>query len=159
MQDFSNASLWDLAYNLNPTDKELCSTIDPFLAENLEDMDSLLEIYYYLCYGDVHKLLPKTKVRINELLTDELNSEKPVHWYQFKNFRAWLNDELKNELTLRWLENDNVNLDDDWMISSMANDPDTNIKILSKLTRMYKKKKSSINEHLNFISSCVCTKL
>lgn len=145
MQSFTSASLWDLAYSLDPMDKNLCASIDGHLANRLENMDMLLEIYYYLCYGDIHSLLPETKKKVNELLSAEIKSKKEIQWWQFKRFAAWLNDELKSALADEWLENDNIDLDDGWMVSSLQDDTETNIKVLTKLTRMYKKKKSAQN--------------
>lgn len=145
MVDFATASLWDLAYNLDPTDKDLCASIDVPLASKLEDMDMLLEIYYYLCYGDIHKLLPETKKKVNELLSGQIKSETETQWWQFKNFASWLDDDLKSTLVNEWLDNDEIDLDDGWMVESLKDDTDTNIKVLTKLTRMYKKKKSANN--------------
>ncbi|KKM69027.1 hypothetical protein LCGC14_1454950 [marine sediment metagenome] len=143
MQDYAEASLWDLSYDLDPTDAAMCSEIDPHLAGKLENMERLLEIYYYLCYGDMHTLLPLTKKRINELLSDELKDLENIKWYQFKNFVAWLDDGVKQSLAKEWLNNDEIELDDAWMADSISTDTNTNLQVLTKLVRMYKKKKSS----------------
>jgi hypothetical protein len=143
MQDFSEASLWDLAYTLDPTDSDLCSKIDPHLAGKLDNLNRLSEIYYYLCYGDMHLLLPLTKKRINQLLLKELNDLKNVQWGQFKNFITWLSDDIKKVLAKEWLNNDDIVLDDSWMADSVSTDTDTNLQVLSKLVRTYKKRKSS----------------
>lgn len=145
MQDFSGVSLWDLAYNLDPTDSKLCSEIDSHLASKLDNIDHLLEVYYYLCYGDMHTLLPFTKKRINELLSEQLKDLENVKWYQFKNFIVWLDDDVKQKLAQEWLKNDEVEIDDSWMADSVSTDTDTNLQVLTKLVRMYKKRKSSQN--------------
>jgi len=143
MTDYANSSLWDLAYNLDPTNQDLCAHIDGHLANKLEDMDNLLEIYYYLCYGEMHTLLPSTKKKINELLSEELKDVDNIQWWQFKNFAQWFEGDLKDTLAKEWLDNDNADLDVAWMVNSLDADIDTNLKILEKLVRMYKKKKSS----------------
>jgi len=143
VQDFTNASLWDLAYNLDPTDKNLCTNIDGHLANELKDMDSLLEIYYYLCYGDMYTLLPKTKNKINDILLNEIESKENIKWWQFKNFVLWLDDGLKTALINEWLINDDMDLDGNWMVSFIKNNTGINLKVLDKLTRTYKKKKSA----------------
>lgn len=145
MQNYAESSLWDLSYNLDPTDIKICSEIDPHLASKLENMDRLLEIYYYLCYGDMHTLLPLTKKKINELLSQELKDIKNVKWYQFKNFISWLDEDVKKSLAQEWLNNDEVEIDDSWMADSVSTDTDTNLQVLNKLVRMYKKKKSFQN--------------
>ncbi len=142
MVDYAEASLWDLAYYLDQTKPDVCAEIDLPLSEKLDDMDRLMEIYYYLCCGDMHKLLPKTRARINELLLNELNDSQP-QWWQFKNFVNWLDEDLKQSLASEWLNNDASDLDDVWMANSLFSDTETNLKILQKLVRMYKKKKST----------------
>jgi len=142
MTNYAEASLWDLAYNLDPTNKDLCTHIDKHLANKLEDMESLLEIYYYLCYGEMHTLLPATKTKINELLSKELEKSDEIQWWQFKNFAKWFEGDLKETLAKEWLDNDTADLDVAWMVNSLDSNVDTNLKILSKLVRMYKKKKS-----------------
>src|SRR5210317_779384 len=130
--------LWDLAYELDPTDKEKCNSIDPYLAKSLEDISNLEEIYYYLCYGDIYKLLPKTNKRINEILTTELKKDKP-QWYFFKNFASWLDNNLRKRFADEWLKKDSIDVEDIWVLSNTKFDQSQELALLEKLIGCYKK--------------------
>lgn len=144
MKDLSTLTLWDLAYELNVGNPELCGKIDPHLANKLDSLDSLGEIYFYLCCGGMHSFLPKTKSQINKLLADELNKDnEEVAWRYFKHFVDWLNKDMQDALAYIWLDNDEIDMDDSWMISSLPADSETGLKTLTKLVRLYKKRKNS----------------
>jgi len=140
--DYGEYSLWDLAYCLDQTNLDLCSVIDPYLSDNLKDIDDLMEVYYYLCCGKMHNMLPKTKIKVNELLSAELKQNGLDQKWQFKNFVNWLDKDIKASLSSAWLNDENADLDDIWMVNSSVFGAEANLKILSKLVQIYKKKKS-----------------
>lgn len=134
-------SLWETAYNLNCTKPDECAKTDPILANELNDIENLLDIHYCLCFDNLYELMPCTKTRINEILLDcDYNNGE---WWAVNTFDNWIDDNTKKALINKWIQKDNVSVDDIWMTDGVVYDTDTNLKILQKLLSMYKKKKSS----------------
>jgi hypothetical protein len=138
----SKYNLWEIAYSLNCTKPEECAKTDPVLADRLNDIEDILDIHYYLCFGNLHELIPCTKTKINEILSGhDYNSGE---WWLVEKFDNWIDDNTKKILIDKWIQNDNIGADDICMADNIAYDTDTNLKILQKLLSIYKKKKSSI---------------
>ena len=148
MTDFETAELWELTYELSPFNVESCLKIDPYLADRIECLKDLLQVFYYLCYGKIQNNLPETKKKVNQLFREELKNED-VNWYNFKRFRDWFDDDIKCELVKTWLGDDKHNAQSSWVVDTFTvgelRDGDMGLKVIDKLTKLYKKNKSRKN--------------
>ena len=145
MTDFETAELWELAYELNPHNAESCLKIDPYLADKIECLKDLFQIFYYLCYGKIQNNLPETKKKINQLFREELKNEN-INWHNLKRFCNWLDEDVKYKLIKVWLEDDKHNAQSSWVVDTFTvgelRTGDMGLKVIDKLTKLYKKNKS-----------------
>lgn len=142
--DYSAASLWDLAFELDPSDQVKCKEIDDYLHLAIKNIDNLKEIFFHLCYGEMHLLLPKTLNKVNELLRLELEKEN-VEWSLFSNFNIWLNDATKQKLTTIWLNSEDTSFNTDWLTDTIFENENISIEVLKKLINLYKSSKTQTN--------------
>lgn len=144
MVEETNEDLWDIAHSLDATNFDLCKAIDPRLASKINSMEDLLDIYWYICYGNMHSILSHTREKVNEIWRSEFQKEGDRNWWQVKRFTDWFDEDLRSILTKKWLDgDDDFNIDAEWMVSSLPSDSETSLKVLDKLIRNYKKKRSS----------------
>jgi len=148
MSDLENAELWELAYDLDPYNADKCAEVDPHLANKIEDINDLSQIYYYLCYGSVQKNLPATRNKVNQLFLEELKKGEGIDWFKFRRFYDWLGTDIKQQLAEKWLDDDESAADTVWVVNTTDFTSEIGIKILEKLTKIYKKRKSKQNIHL-----------
>lgn len=141
--DYKDANIFDLLSELNPGDQEKCAALDPYIAEKFVDIESLAEAYYYICYGDLHGVLPKTKEKINSILDQHLDNSESVEWWRFEAYRQWLDDNLKEKLTVAWLEDNTIKCI--WVADSIPGNSSLVVPALGRLTGIYKSRRSSEN--------------
>jgi len=140
---YKDSNIYDLAYELDPTDAALCGKIDPYLSKKLETLDELFDVYYYLCYGNMHDHLVKTKAKINELFNTYLNdNEDNLEWWKFKNFSDWLDGTVSERLVTKWLDSDSTDNDSAWIANNIPDNSDLSLKALNKIVNIYKKNRS-----------------
>lgn len=141
--DYEDANIFDLLSSLNPSDEEKCAELDPHIASKFKDTESLAEAFYYMCYGNLYELLPKTRERINAILSDHLSEDKDIDWWRFEAYRNWLLDDLKNQLAAAWLNDDSAQCV--WIADSVPSDSPLIVQALSKMTNIYKGRRSAKN--------------
>lgn len=143
LQDYSNGNIFDLLAELNPTRPDLCAEIDPYIAAKLHDVESLAEVFYYLCYGDMYQVLPETKKKINTILNSYLEKFDNIDWWRFEAYRDWFDDTMKANLTKRWLEDGNAKTI--WMADYVPRDSKLAVQALTRLTDIYKSRRTKRN--------------
>jgi len=150
MADLESAELYELAYDLDPYNADKCLAVDPYLANKIEDIDDLSSIYYYLCYGTVQKNLPATRDKVNEIFLQELSKKKEdgFDWNTFRRFYEWLGVEIKQQLAEKWINDNEASAQTVWMINTVEHTSEMGVKILEKLVKIYKKRKSKQNIRL-----------
>lgn len=140
-------NLYRLVYDLNPSDPESCSDLDPKIAEKLESLDDVYEISYYLCYGDSNKNFPEIKKRINNLIAQSIDDSEDIandiNWSGLNGLASWLEPATQTKLANAWMDNEGMGADTLWLLEFIDDITVSNVKILSRLTDIYKKKKKS----------------
>jgi len=141
--NYEDANIFDLLSELNPGDQERCAALDPHIAKKFVDVESLAEAYYYMCYGDLHRVLPETRKRVNSILDSHLGNSDNIEWWRFEAYKQWLDDDLKEKLTVAWLQDDTNKCV--WIAESIPSDSSLVVPALSRLTNIYKSRRSTDN--------------
>lgn len=141
-QNYSELSVHDILMNLNPGDKSLCAQLDPHLANKIVDLESTAEVFYYLCYGNAHEVLPQTRDKLNSIFENHIDNNDTLDWWRIEAYKRWLNEGVKKKVLEKWIDSDEHFT---WIVEIMSSVGDLAVPALNKLSKCYKKRRSIQN--------------
>lgn len=132
-----------IAFDLDVRDKDLCVSLDNKLAHSLTSVDDIKDIYFYLRCGDLYRIMPSTKQKINSLLEKELSNE--VDWDLFNRVQYWLDDNIRTYLLDLWLHGSELKATSTWIVRNIPTTHKEIVTILSRFVDIYKSKRTQAN--------------
>lgn len=136
MGNFSTMNIWELGKQAW-LDKSSRQEIDNYMCDKIINMDDLLMVYHFLCAPGLEQSMPKTRQKINSLLSSG-NFESVS---QFKNLYAWFDSNINEKLLDGWLNGEDLGQYVD-IFNINQDSVNNNFKIFERLLDICKSNKS-----------------
>lgn len=134
-------SLYDVLYKLDYTKINRCEAMDPILESKIEDVDTVLSLGYHLNNTALVDRLPKTKIKINQIVQKAIEDNLFLDSYRLGGMRSWLNSKIHNALARKYLKDKSWDIK--WIIKSVEHlDNDVLLDLFDDIFTSYTKRKS-----------------